>query len=181
MLHQWQVESASGRCAITGRVLEPGEWFFTALFEEGESFRRADYCQEGWSGPPEGCFCHFKTRVPIREQRKKTFVDSEMLIGFFTRLADETELLRRQFRFVLALILMRKRVLRYDGSTTTPDGDVWKMTFPRDGSTHEVINPRLTEDQIEGVSRQLSAVLHGDMGQWTDPVEPNLPLPEAEN
>jgi len=35
-----------------------------------------------------------------------------------------------------------------------------------DRSEYRVFNPRLTDEQIEGVSSQLSAILHGDMGEW---------------
>lgn len=162
----WEVGHAAGRCAITGRTLEEGEEFFSALFEEGETFRRADYAVDAWTGPPEGSFCHFKSRVPIKTKKKKLLVDSEMLVSFFVRLAVETEAVRMQFRFVLALILMRKRVLRYDKTTTSGEVETWTMTLMTDKSEHKVINPRLTDDQIESVSQQLGAVLHGDMGQW---------------
>ena len=163
---QWEVELTRGRCAVTGRTIEEGEEFYTVLFEEGESFRRVDYCLEAWKGPPDGAYCHFKTRVPVKEQRKKLLVSDEMLISFFTRLAEETESVRVQFRFVIALMLMRKRLLRYGGSTVDEGKEVWDMTLVRDHSAHRVENPRLTDDQIEGVSRQLSAILHEDMGEW---------------
>ena len=171
MAQQWEVESASGRCSVTGRPLQEGEEFYTVLFEVGESFRRADYSLGAWSGPPEEAFCHFKTRVPVKEQRKKLLVDNELLIHFFQRLADETDPLRVQFRFVLALILMRKRLLRYDGSSVVDGVEIWKMLLASDRSEYPVVNPRLTDDQIEGVSGQLSAVLHGDMGPWSEVVD----------
>ncbi len=166
---EWEVEPAKGRCAVTGRVLQEGEEFYTVLFEEGESFRRADYSLEAWQSPPEGCFCYFKTRVPVRERRKKLLVDNEILVSFFTRLADQSDPLRVQFRFVLALILMRKRLLRYDRSAKEDGADVWHLTLMTDRSEHRVVNPRLTDQQIEAVSGQLGAILHGDMGEWATP------------
>ena len=42
--------------------------------------------------------------------------------------------------------------------------ETWTMTLPRDQSVHQVVNPNLTDEQIEGVSEQLSAILHSDMG-----------------
>jgi len=71
-----------------------------------------------------------------------------------------------QFRFVLALILMRKRKLRYDSSSDVGGREIWTMTLLKDQTTHEVLNPHLTDDQIEGVSQQLTAILHGDMGEY---------------
>jgi hypothetical protein len=166
MPQQWEVANTTGRCAATGRAFEEGEEFYTVLLEDGDSFKRVDYSLSGWSGPPDGAFCHFKSRVPVKEKQKKLLVDQEVLVGFFERLADETEPVRIQFRFVLALILMRKRLLRYDGSRMEDAVEVWTMTLTRDQSVHRVINPNLTDEQIEGVSTQLSAILHSDMGEW---------------
>ncbi len=175
MAQQWEVETATGRCAVTGRAFEEGEEFYAVLFEDGDSFTRADYCLEAWQGAPEGAYCHFKTRVPVKEKRKNLLVDQELLINFFERLAEETEPVRVQFRFVLALILMRKRLLRYEGSTVEEGVEIWRMTRPREQSVHRIINPHLTDQQIEGVSEQLTAILHSDMGRWAvahDEVEP---------
>lgn len=163
---QYEIQSITGRCTKTNRPFEEGEEFYTVLFEHGESFTRADYSLEAWQGPPEGAYCFFKSRMPVKEKRKRMLVDDELLVSFFRRLSGETEPLRVQFRFVLALILMRKRMLRYDGSETRDAGEVWRMTLTTDQSTHEVVNPDLTDEQIEGVSTQLSAILHSDMGQW---------------
>lgn len=181
MAQKWQVEPATGRCAITGRTFEEGDEFHTVLVENGETFTRADYSVEAWKGPPDGAFCHFKTRVPVKEKRKKLLVDDQVLGGFFRRLAKETEPVRVHFRFVLALILMRKRLLRYEGSSIEDGAEVWRMTFPRESEVHRVVNPRLTDEQIESVSQQLGAILHSDMGEWTDSeedspaVEPDQP------
>ena len=136
------------------------------LFEDGEGFRRCDYSLEYWNGPPDGSYCHFKSRIPIKRKHKKLLVDNEILISFFLRLGNESEPARLQFRFVLALILMRKRLLRYEGSGVEDGVEVWRMVLTADRSEHRVVNPRLTDEQIEGVSSQLSAILHGDMGEW---------------
>jgi len=166
MQQQWEVERPKGQCAATGRVFEEGEEFYTVLFEDGDSFKRVDYCLDAWEGSPEGAYCHFKTRVPVKEKRKKLLVDNELLVNFFVRLANDTQPVRVHFRFVIALILMRKRRLRYERSVVDGGAEVWDMTLVHDQSKHRVNNPRLTDDQIEEVSRQLSAILHDDMGEW---------------
>jgi len=176
MKQDWEVEPAKGRCAVTGRSIEEGAEFYTVLFEDGESFRRVDYSLEAWTGPPEGSYCHFKTRVPVKQKRKKLLVDNDSLMSLFARLAAETEPLRIQFRFVLALILMRKRILRYEGSQMDDDVEVWRMVQPGCDDEHKVIHPPLTDQEIEAVSGQLSAVLHGDMGEWAAHALPLNPI-----
>ena len=160
---QWQVQRAAGQCTVTGRVFDPGQEFYTVLFEEGESFRRMDYSLEAWTGAPQGSFCHFKTRTAVKEKKKQLLVGNHALTTFFLRLTDEKELIRVQFRFVLALLLMRKRVLRYDGTRIEGTDEVWDMTLVSEQSKHRVVNPKLTDAEVENVSRELTAILHGDM------------------
>jgi len=168
MMQQWEVGSATGRCAVSGRELVQGEEFYTVLFAEGDSFRRADYSIEAWTGPPEGAFCHFKSRVPVKEAKKRLLVNDQVLIGFFERLAGETVPIRVAFRFVIALILMRKRLLKYESSGVESGVETWEMMLMRDHSRHQVVNPNLSDDEVETVSRELSAILHDDMGAWAD-------------
>ncbi len=163
---QYQVEHSSGVCVETGRKLDEGEVFHTVLIEDGESFRRADYSVQAWKGPPEGAYCHYKAQVAVKAKKQKLLVNDDLLSDFFTRLADEQIEVRLQFRFVLALILMRKRKLRYDSSADVDDRELWTMTLIKDQTVHQVLNPHLTDDQIEGVSQQLTAILHGDMGEY---------------
>lgn len=164
-MEQWEVTRCSGVCTATGRALAEGEEHYAVLVEEGESFRREDYSLEAWSGPPAGAFCFFKTRVPFKEKKKRLLVDDDVLVNFFTRLADATEEARVHFRFVLALILMRKRLLKYEQTEREGDAEIWIMRLVRDkdGPSHRVRNPRLNDTQIEQVSRELGAILHGDM------------------
>ena len=168
MTREWQIEHTKGHCAVTGRALQEGEEFYTVIFADGESLRRVDIAVDAWTGPPEGSFCHFKTKVPAKQKKRRLLADDDVLMSFFQRLADETDPLRVQFRFVLALILMRKRLLRYEGTDIVDGAEVWTMTSPADQVRHKVINPRLTDGQIEGVSEQLSAILHGHDSEWPD-------------
>ncbi len=167
-MDQWDIARSSGVCAATGKPLAEGEEHYAVLFEEGESFRREDYSLEAWNGPPPGAFCFFRTTVPVKERKKRLLIDDDLLINFFTRLADERHESRLNFRFVLALILMRKRILKYEETQREAGGEYWHMRLVRDQSMHRVLNPHLDESQIEQVSRELGVILHGDMGEFDD-------------
>ncbi len=167
-MEQWEVARCTSVCSASGRELAENEPIFAVLFDEGDTFRREDYSVEDWPGPPADCYCFFKTTVPAREKKKRLLLDDEVLISFFTRLADETVDERIHFRFVLALILMRKRILKYEQTTQIEGNEVWHMRLVREQSIHKVINPQLDDSQIDSVSRQLGAILHGDMGDFDE-------------
>ncbi len=163
---EWDVAKMSGRCAVSGRELAEGEEFYAVLFERDEGFERVDYSLDCWQGPPENAFCYWKSRVPAREKKKRLFVDDETLINFFLRLADEEEALKVNFRFVLALILMRKRLLKYEETIRDDGNEYWQMRLVGEQSVHRVLNPQLDDEKIRSVSAELGAILHADSGAF---------------
>ncbi|MCP4594463.1 MAG: hypothetical protein GY842_27345 [bacterium] len=170
-MDKWEIARSTGVCSVSGQPLTEGDEYYVVLFEEGETFRRADYSVDKWDGPPADAFCHFKSRIPEKKTKKRLLVDNDLLINFFTRLAEEEDPARQRFRFVLALILMRKRLLRYEETNRAGEQELWRMRLVRDHSIHQVLNPHLADDQIESVSAQLGAILHGDMGEYPEPEE----------
>ena len=183
---QWEVARSQGSCVKTGRTFAEGDEFYAVLVDTPEGFVRQDYAPEAWTEPPAGAYCFWKTRVPRKEEKKKLIVDNAVLADFFERLAGETEPAKQQFRFVLALMLMRKRLLRYDKTANVDGVERWTMTLLRDGSVHEVVNPQLQDEEINTVSEQLTAILHGDFldaygEQLTSPPAPASEPAEAES
>ncbi|NOT02809.1 MAG: hypothetical protein HOP29_19595 [Phycisphaerales bacterium] len=165
-METWQIDKSAGRCARTGRELAEGEPCYVVLYVQDEGFRREDISADAWTGPPEGAFCHFRTRVPPRDKAKpRMFIDDDLLVNLFLRLKDEAQEMRQQFRFVLSLILMRKRLVKYEDTRHDGDGEYWVLRLTADKSEHVVRNPRLSEHQIGDVHRQLGSVLRGDVAE----------------
>jgi len=159
---QWQVQRGDGKCAGSGKVFQPGEEYYAALIETENGFERRDFDCQYWQQEKPQVFCFWKTRVPVKKE-KKLLVDNDILINIFERLENEQEQVKINFRFVLALILMRKRILKYEDSYRAGDREIWKMRFTRESDIHEVINPQLNDAQIEQVSQELSTILHGEL------------------
>jgi hypothetical protein len=157
----FEVSRPVGRCFVSGREFAEGETFHTALFESPQGFERRDYSEESWQGPPEGALCCFQTRLPKREEKRRTFVDDDALLTFFTRLADSTDESKQRFRFVLSLILLRKRVLKYERTIREGQREYWEMRCMRDKSSHRVFNPVLTDTEIQELTGELGAILAG--------------------
>jgi len=162
-MEQWQVQRCAGICAGTGRKLLPGEEYYAALIDKQTCFERKDYGLDYWQQHQPEVFSYWKTRMPLPNQKKKLLVDDGVLINLFERLAQENDAVKINFRFVLALILMRKRLLKYEDSYRQGVMEIWKMRFVRDSRVQEVTNPRLSDEQIQQVSQELSAILQGEL------------------
>src|SRR5262245_60424025 len=160
-MNEYEIARTAGQCSACGRALAEGEPFYSVLFETPEGYARRDIAEECWQGPPPDALCHFRTRIAPKAERRKTFVDDAVLIDFFHRLGEASEPGRQRFRFVLALILLRKRLLKYEQTQREGGAEVWMMRTVRDKQLHRVLNPGLDESQIEGLTIELGSVLEG--------------------
>jgi hypothetical protein len=61
-------------------------------------------------------------------------------------------------------MLMRKRLLKYARTLRDEGREHWEMRLMSDGSLHSVLNPSLNGSEIEAVTEELGAILHGDSG-----------------
>jgi hypothetical protein len=163
----YQIGAGTGVCGATGRALVPGEPIVTALveLEDSEQLARVEYSAAAWEGGarPARMFGFWRGIVPEPNAKPRLLIDDDALLDMFDQLAEVTEPSRVAFRFVLALMLIRKRVLvcedardrtvlvRARGTARPPEGP----------ALVEVIDPGLHEDEIEAVIGQLDAVMAG--------------------
>jgi hypothetical protein len=162
----WEIKRPLGVCAGTEKAIAPDEEYIATLVETEQGLQRRDYCLDYWNGNKPTVFCYWKSTMPIGEQKKKLFIDDDMLMAFFERLESETDDEKVNFRFVLMLILMRKRLLKYDSSAAVEGKEVWTLRITgRGGETAKVVNPHLAEDKIEQLSGQLGQILQVELGK----------------
>ncbi|HSW44133.1 MAG TPA: hypothetical protein VLM89_01010 [Phycisphaerae bacterium] len=163
MQSEWEVSRSTGQCAATGRPLAEGESYYAVLFETPEGLERRDFAADTWTEPPEGSFCYWRAQVPVKDKPSGPLVvDFELLLQLFIRLEEADSEVRRQFRFVLTLLLMRKRILRFEKAERRDGREYWVMRLASDQSEHRVLNPRLSEEEVARLSEQLTAILSGD-------------------
>jgi hypothetical protein len=159
---EYQIQANSRQCAATGRELRPGEKFFSVLLEEDGRFARRDYSSEAWRGPPEGAFSFWTGRIPTGDQDRRPPIDDELLFDCFQRLAGETDPARVNFRYVVALLLMRRRRLRFEAARVDGEHEVLSLRCVRSRTAYDVVNPRLTEAEMAAVQEEVFKVLGWD-------------------
>ncbi len=162
-MDEWEINKPLGQCCGTGTKIGCGEEYFAALVETEQGLQRRDFSADYWQKEKPAVYCYWKSRLPQPNQKKQIFVDDEMLTAFFERLAVETEQEKINFRFVLALVLMRKRRLKYDSSRAEDGGEVWRLRVVSEDRFVEVKNPHLNEEQIGQLSSQIGQILQTDL------------------
>lgn len=168
---EYPVGRPHGVCFVTQQAIGPGEAYFAALRETSQGFERVEFTPAAWEAWPKeqksGLLAFWRTTMPARDaserDKRRLLVDDEVLGELFRRLADVGEPEKLAFRFMLGLMLMRKKKLVFEGSDRDAEGrEVWRVRFRREeGPPSEMIDPKLSESQLEEVGRQVGQILHG--------------------
>lgn len=164
MSTDWSMPRRAEQCAACGHPFEVGEAFQAFLYEGEAGYERRDYCRACEVPAEPAPIGSWLTRRPEPVARKVQPFDREAIFSFFERLEDAKEPHQIQFRFVLALLLWRKKVLRLDGTRESEAGESWEFVVPRTGAAHQVLRPPLDEEQLEQLSNQLEGLLAGQPG-----------------
>jgi hypothetical protein len=167
----FEIARPTGLCSVSGRAITPGEIFVAGLFERtGEDrLERRDFSLEAWGagpgrdGGPPGLVASWRAVMPRPDDRAGRLVDDEALACLFEQVSEAAEgesTARAAFRFLLALLLVRRRVLRHAGARA----GAMLVRWTREGDTErpiEVADPGMDEATIAAATEQLSAVLRG--------------------
>ena len=110
MLLEFDISHCTRVCAATGRTFAPGETYFSTLHADRGATVRKDYCADQWRGPDDNAIAWWKSRVD-RDARPK-LAPQDVLLNLFADLANRPD--EAEFRYVLGLLLVRRRLLKLD-------------------------------------------------------------------
>lgn len=166
---EYPIGRPHGVCFVSARPIEPGEPYVAALRETPDGFERLEFTAPAWAEWPDlqkaSLLAFWRTKMPSGpsdQEKRRLLVDDEILAELFRRLADVSEPEKLAFRFMLGLILMRKKKLVFEGSRRDGAGpEIWRVRFRKEDDVVEMIDPKLNEQQLEEVGRQVGQILHG--------------------
>jgi len=155
----YQIQPNTRHCTASGRELRPGEKVYSVLLQDGGKLVRQDFAAEAWQGPPDGAFSFWCGRVPAAEQARKLRIDDDLLADCFQRLEGAVEPAQVNFRYVIALLLMRRKRFKFEEARAEDGREILRMRCTRTGAQHDVVNPRLTEEEMIAVQDEVFKVL----------------------
>jgi len=159
MTGPWKIGRRGTSCAGCSKPFEEGEEHFSTVSFLGEGIAREDACAACFGGtPPAEDAFFWKTRFAA-DRARRAKVDLESLLEAFLRLRGDEK--RGPLRYLVALVLLRKRVLRMRrlerGAAGKPDRLL--VGVGRKGEVHEVIVPDLPAARIEALREGLRELM----------------------
>jgi hypothetical protein len=164
MLQQWNIRSRAHHCAVSGRAFEDGEKHYTAIYfdkDSGEYTRRdvsLDLWQEDSKQHPPFSFWKSIYSKPVGDHRPE-LTPRKSPMEMLQRLIEEGDPATENARYILALMLERKRQLSPTAEKETEQG---KMLFYENKKTGEVFivrDPELRLDEIADLQEEVATQL----------------------
>lgn len=157
----YDVARPGGKCVLTGKDIAPGEKFMAAVKETAVGLERADVSLDAWKDyPHDGLLAFWQTTMPQPNAKKKIFVDDEVLKQIFDKLSDTEEPAKLNFRFVLGLILMRKRIIVYEDTRVENGKETWSVRYRGKDDVTDLLNPQMDDEKIAEVTQHLGEILN---------------------
>jgi len=165
----YPVARSTGHCAVTGIPFKEGDAFVAALVErDGQpGLERLDYAAKEWEGgarpqPPLRLFGFWRGAYHPGEAKRQPLLGDAELLDLFEELGGATEPKQVTFRYILSLLLIRRRVLRV---VSTKPGTMSVVPRGSGDTAREpitVVDPGLDEQAIADAIEQLGQVVATD-------------------
>lgn len=158
----WKIRRLRGECAKCERAFETdGERILTQVRFDGDVLVREDHHPECWEEPTDAIFW-WATRYAVKGKSTMA-LDFEMIERLFFQLEERSEEKVRELRYLLCLMLMRKRRLKLVRVKRGGDGEAMIVRQPRKKKEWQVFVYDFDADRIELLRGELSTLLDGEL------------------
>ncbi|HVS19585.1 MAG TPA: CRISPR-associated endonuclease Cas2 [Planctomycetota bacterium] len=166
----WTFRRRHGACSQCERDFEAGEPHFSALSVEGEQLAREDSCRACWRAleqvpqaeRPQWLFW-WRTRHEVGRKRGLA-LNLEAIEALFLGLEGRAEVRLRELRYVLCLLLMRKRRLKIARILRDAEGESMLVRRPRRQESLRVFVYDFDAERMAELREELRRVFDSDEG-----------------
>jgi hypothetical protein len=147
---------------VTQRPFAEGEYFYTLLYRERDGFRREDLSEEAWRERNDNIqpFSFWRSKFEPPPPPAAEPLPRETAEDLLRRYMEEGSGQHANARYILALMLERKRQLKQIEARETGEGRTLIYEHAKTGEVFVIPDPQLRLDQIEQVQNEVAALLH---------------------
>lgn len=179
-IETWHVRSRSRECALTHRAFSDGETIVTALYPDPESggYLRSDFSMEAWDQLPadaQPAFSFWKSTFSASTDSSEKDEEKLSPEEVLRRLIDEDEDHTENTRYILAVMLERRKLLRETDQQRTTNGILRVYEHRKTGEIFLIRDPDIALSQVEALQDEVIMLLENN---GRKPASPN-PSEEA--
>ena len=180
LMQEWNIQARALQCAVTSRPFDKGERVYSALYWRDGQYQRVDLCADAWKARNENIepLSAWQTEFvppppPEPEPLKKD--DAESLLR---RLMAENAPATRNARYILALMLERKKVLRQVERQRQEGGSALVYEHLPSGEVWLIEDPGLKLNELSAVQDEVAHLLAPETSGAVDPAPAEAAKPD---
>lgn len=186
MKEPWSIRSRAKECAASGQVFSPDQKIRAAIFPDPDSsgYLRRDFTLEAWE-EHEADEVPFSTWIttyhpPVAEEKAEAVVDQnpETLLR---RMVEEDEEHTENARYILAVMLERKKLLRETDTQQIPSGLLRVYEHRKTGDVFIIKDPQIPLSDVDRVQEEVRALLDPEPVIEPEEVMATTPTEAEEN
>ncbi len=179
MKEPWSIKSRSRECAATGKQFEAGQKIRAAIFPDPDSsgYLRKDFCQDAWVHREDDAL-PFSTWVttyepPVVEAKAEDVVDQDPETLLHKMVEDDEEHTENA-RYILAVMLERKKLLRETDTQEVPSGILRVYEQRKTGAVYIIKDPQIPLSDVDRVQEEVKQLLDPEPAtRENDPTPPD--------
>ena len=167
MKEPWSIKSRARVCAESGIAFQSGEKIRAAIFPDPNSsgYLRKDFTLDAWGNrkkEEEPFSCWLTTyEPPIVEEKVEDVVDKDPET-LLKRFVEDEEEHTENARYILAVMLERKKILRETDTQEIPSGILRIYDHRKSGDVYIIKDPQIPLTDVDRVQEEVRQLLDPD-------------------
>ena len=157
---QYRIGKGQDSCTSCGREFVDGEDVVSCVFSGEDSLERADICMDCWESGKAPDYISSWRRQIVKKAPPKRF-DRQAALELFRVLSDSQEPKDADTAFILAVLLMRKKVFELERTGLENGTKVMELRLKGDTEIFKIENRELDEQRLNEVKDNLESIFEG--------------------
>jgi len=163
-MDDYKISRTTRTCGKCETGFAEGDSFFSTVMDRTEGLYRMDFCPKCWEAVTDEekgkLFSFWKAGIRPKGEPKHRKLDMETAKEFFIRLHGSGDPDKRNFLYLLTLLILRKRGLVHKTTVREDGNEVLVLHFPKAEDTlYHVKSPPLDEAALESIKTDFSELL----------------------
>lgn len=161
---EWNIQARGRACGSCHNPFEDKQSFHTLLFDRRRDYERLDVCEKCWesqfnqgAADRKGFVSHWQSVFAVPPPAPPEAIQKETAESLLRKLSDSAD--REAVRYILAVMLERKRLLKIQGQILEGNRRVWIYEHAKTGEVFTIPDPNLQLDRLEAVQREVARML----------------------
>jgi hypothetical protein len=158
---EWDIQSRSDTCTVCHRPFVDKEAYHTLLSMEPTGYQRRDLCGSCHANASRaGVVSYWQGEYKLPAPPPPEPIQKENAESLLRKLVESTDPAHAATRYILAVMLERKKVLKHRDTVNDQNGgELLVYEHARSGESFTIPDPHLRLDQLEQVQREVSELL----------------------